>query len=295
MAAQFTWTADEIRDFGYQVVDLIAEHLTGLPERAVFQPVPRAVIDTFLQEQAPVFGSAPEAVLAEFAERIEPYPFGNGHPRFFGWINSPPDVVAVFAEALAAAMNPSVAGGNHAAVYVEREVIGWFRTLFALPPESMGLLVSGSSMANLTALAVARHAAASSAGVDMRATGLQGVGPRFVVYVSQEGHSSLRKAVELLGIGSDNVRTIGVDPNTDQIRLAELEATIVQDRFYRGRSDGSRRERRHDQHRRDRPARRAGGPVCQAACLAARRWCLRCTGHPDRALPQSSCPVGTRR
>lgn len=82
-------------------------------------------------------------MLAEFAERVEPYPFGNGHPRFFGWINSPPDVLAVFADALAAAMNPSVAGGNHAAVYVEGAVIGWFRDFLGLAAQMENLGCDG--------------------------------------------------------------------------------------------------------------------------------------------------------
>src|SRR6185437_15067394 len=173
MSPPFAWTADEIREFGHQVVELIADHLTGLPQRAVFRPVPREVIDGLAHAPVPEAGREPRALLADFAERIEPYPFGNGHPRFFGWINSPPDVVAIFAEALAAAMNPSVAGGNHAAVYVERAVIAWFRSILGFPPESMGLLVSGSSIANLTGLAVARHTAAHAAGIDVRASGLQ--------------------------------------------------------------------------------------------------------------------------
>jgi aromatic-L-amino-acid decarboxylase len=229
MHRPFTWTADEIRAYGHQVVELIADHLTGLPERQVFRPVPHEVIEALLHEPAPDVGVAPETVLAEFAERIEPYPFGNGHPRFFGWINSPPDVVAIFAEALAAAMNPSVAGGNHAAVYVERAVIGWFRALLGLPSESMGILVSGSSMANLTGLTVARSTAARKVGLDVRARGLQYAGPRFVVYTSHEGHSSLRKAVELLGIGAENIRTIDVD-NSDRMRVSELEASLRRDR-----------------------------------------------------------------
>lgn len=227
----FTWSPDEIRAIGHQVVELIADHLTNLPDRPVFQPVPSEVIDGFAHEPAPAVGSTPEAILAEFAERIAPYPFGNGHPRFFGWINSPPDVMGIFAEALAATMNPSVAGGNHAAVYVERAVTGWFRELLGFPAEGMGLLVSGSSMANLTGLAVARHTAGQRVGYDVRARGLQqnsGDGPRFVVYASQEGHSSIRKAVELLGIGADNLRTIGVD-ETDRMRVAELEAALQRD------------------------------------------------------------------
>ena len=73
--------------------------------------------------------------------------------------------MGVFADALAAAMNPSCAGGNHAAIYLERQVIGWFREMLGFPPEAMGLLVSGGSMATLTALAVARHV---KSGVDVR-------------------------------------------------------------------------------------------------------------------------------
>ena len=198
----------------------------------MFRPVPRELIDGFAHEPLPTVGLTPEAVLADFAQRIAPYPFGNGHPRFFGWINSPPDVMGIFAEALAATMNPSVAGGNHAAVYVERAVIGWFRDLLGFPAESMGLLVSGSSMANLTGLAVARHTAGQQVGYDVRARGLQqnsSDGPRFVVYASQEGHSSIRKAVELLGIGADNLRTIGVD-ESDRMRVPELEAALLRDR-----------------------------------------------------------------
>ena len=74
---------------------------------------------------------------------MAPWPFGNGHPRFYGWVNSPPAVVSIMAEALAATMNPSVAGGNHAAVWVERQVLGWFKSLFGFPSDAMGLLAQG--------------------------------------------------------------------------------------------------------------------------------------------------------
>ena len=77
--------------------------------------------------------------------------------------------MGIFADALAAAMNPSCAGGNHAAIYVEHQVIGWFRELLGFPAASMGLLVSGGSMATMTALAVARHV---KSGVDVRVDGL---------------------------------------------------------------------------------------------------------------------------
>ncbi len=82
--------------------------------------------DRHLHSTIPESGTPWEEILEAFAREIGPFPFGNGHPRFYGWVNSPPTVISIFAEALAAAMNPSCAGGNHSAIYVEREVINWF-------------------------------------------------------------------------------------------------------------------------------------------------------------------------
>src|SRR5829696_7767146 len=152
-------TADEMRELGGRTVELIVRHLTDLPRRPAFSPVPREVRERLVGSCAPAGGSDPWEILEEFAELIEPYPFGNGHPAFFGWVNSPPLPIAVFAEALAAAMNPSCAGGNHAAVYVEEAVTRWFKALFGFPAAARGLFVSGGSMATLNALAVARFVA----------------------------------------------------------------------------------------------------------------------------------------
>src|SRR5438046_3732011 len=85
---------------------------------------------------------------------------GNGHPRFFGWVNSPPAPLGAVADLLAAAMNPSCAGGHHAAIYVERAAVRWLMELVSFPTDgTMGLLVSGTSVASLVALAAAPHRA----------------------------------------------------------------------------------------------------------------------------------------
>ena len=207
------------------MVELIVEHLSTLPQRPVFRPLPEDLAGNWFAEGVPLVGTEPMAILDEFAARIEPYPFGNGHPRFYGWVNSPPAVIGIFAEALAAAMNPSCAGGNHAAVYVERLVLNWFKSMLGFPQESMGLLVSGGSMATLTALAVARHA---KAGANVRARGVQGRTSPLTVYAGDEGHNCVRKAVELLGIGSDYLRTIPSDARF-RMRVPDLEAAIERD------------------------------------------------------------------
>jgi len=91
---------------------------------------------------------------------------------------------------------------------VERQVIRWFREALAFPDESMGLLVSGGTMAGLTALAVARHV---RAGWDVRTEGLDQTRRTLVVYRSREAHSCYQKVVELLGIGSRHFRAVEVD------------------------------------------------------------------------------------
>jgi glutamate/tyrosine decarboxylase-like PLP-dependent enzyme len=214
--AEFSWSASEIRRVGHRVVELIAAHLTELPAGPVFRPVPAALGDTWMSERLPERGESADAILDRLADGVSPYPFGNGHPRFYGWVNSPPAVIGVMAEALAAAMNPSVAGGNHAAVWIERQVLEWFKQLVGFPSDSMALLVSGGSTAAVTALAVARHAACARRGWDVRRNGMQttdpGVSaPRLVVYKGAESHGCNQKAVELLGIGSANIRTVPSD------------------------------------------------------------------------------------
>jgi glutamate/tyrosine decarboxylase-like PLP-dependent enzyme len=225
MSGMRPWSADEVRRVGYRVIDLIADYLDRLPDGPVFRPVPRDLAGRFLSMPAPVAGTDADGILDEFTDVVAPYPFGNGHPRFWGWVNSPPVAIGALAEALAAAMNPSCAGGNHAAIYVERQVLNWFKEILGFPRDSMGLLVSGGSMASLTALAVARHA---RAGYDVRREGLQAGRPRLVCYVSEEGHGCLRKAAELMGIGEDNVRTVAVDAGL-RMRVDDLEAKISDD------------------------------------------------------------------
>lgn len=108
---------------------------------------------------------------------------------------------------------------------VEREVIAWFKQILGFPSESMGLLVSGTSMAALTALAVARHV---RCGYDMRVKGLQSNAGRLIFYRTGEGHGCHQKAIEMLGIGHENLRTVEHDGS---LRMSPdaLDAAIQED------------------------------------------------------------------
>ena len=203
---------DEFRTLGHQAIDLVADYLATIRERPVYQPMPQHHRDELLDLPLPEEGEDAAALLDRFASTILPYPMGNGHPRFFGWVNSPPDPAGVIAELLAAAFDVSSAGGDHAAIYLERAVIRWLAELVSYPLDGgMGLLVSGGSTASLTAIATARHAAAARDGWNDRDNGLHQTDAPLVMYLSTEGHTTMVKAAELLGIGNRHVRWVPID------------------------------------------------------------------------------------
>jgi glutamate/tyrosine decarboxylase-like PLP-dependent enzyme len=111
---------------------------------------------------------------------------------------------------LAAGLNPSCAGGDHAAIYLERVVLHWIKALLGLPLEAMALLVGGGSSANLTGIAVARHVLLARTGWDVREKGMNGA-PPLTVFMTDQSHSSITKAVELVGIGSSAIKQVPAD------------------------------------------------------------------------------------
>lgn len=221
---------EEFRRLGYQAVDLAASYLTTVAARPVFSPMSAEERASLLQQPLNEAGGNPEQIFARVADEVLPHAMGNGHPRFFGWVNSAPAPVAILAELLAATMNPSCAGGDHAAIYLEHCAVRWLKELIGFPIEgSYGLLVSGGSTASLTGLAAARHWAAQQSGWDVRAEGLQGDHPRLVLYHSAEIHTCVKKAAELLGLGSAGLRSIPVD-DSFKLRVDALRAAIAADR-----------------------------------------------------------------
>lgn len=221
---------ETFRQLGYRAVDLAANHLAGIRDRSVYQPMTPDQRSELLDQPLPLEGISPVEILDRFAEAVLPFPMGNGHPRFFGWVNSPPAHLSVIAELLAAAMDPSAAGGDHAAIYVERAAVRWLMELVEFPTDgSMGILVSGGSMASLTGLAAARHRLALRHGWNDRIDGMTGDHPPLVVYLSSEAHTTLHKAVELLGLGTRSLRVIPVDADF-RIDVAALREAIHEDR-----------------------------------------------------------------
>jgi aromatic-L-amino-acid/L-tryptophan decarboxylase len=220
---------DDLRQAGQWAADMAADHLAAVPGRPVWRPVAEADRSWLSQQPLPAAGRPLADLLNDVRDRVLPYPMGNGHPRFFGWINSPPSPAGVLVTPLAAAMNPSCAGGEHAGVLLERTAVRWLAELVGFPHQpGAGLLTSGASMATVIALATARQRAARQQGQNVRETGLYEHRP-LAVYLSAEGHSCLRKAAELLGLGNQYVRTVPVD-GTFRMDTSALRRLITADR-----------------------------------------------------------------
>ncbi|MBZ0308911.1 MAG: amino acid decarboxylase, partial [Anaerolineae bacterium] len=172
---------DSLREVGHQMLDEMLDYLQTVRERPVWQPIPPEVKQTF-QQAVPLEPAELQDVYAEFQENILPYPLGNIHPRFWGWVIGTGTPVGMLAEMLAAGMNPNVGGAEHAAVDVELQVVNWFKDMMGFPADSSGLLVSGGSMANLVGLTVARNAKAE---FDIRKEGVQAAPRKMVLYSSR--------------------------------------------------------------------------------------------------------------
>lgn len=218
------WEA--MRTLGHQMVDDLLDHLTDLRNLPAWQHAPETVKNHF-DADVPHEPQDPRAVYEEYQEYIQPYLIGNKHPRFWGWVVGTGTVMGAFAELLAAGNNsPSGIMSYISANYVERQVINWCKTMLNYPMDASGLLTSGCSASNLIGLTVARN---TKAGYDLRKDGLQAAPRKMVLYASSETHSSLQKAVELLGLGSDSLRKIPVNECL-QIDLKALKAAIQKDR-----------------------------------------------------------------
>ena len=219
------WEA--LRKLGHRVFDDMIEYLQTVSDKPAWQPLP-AETKAIFAESVPREGSPQDEVYAQIRDHILPYPTGNIHPRFWSWVGGTGTPAQLIADLVASAMNSAGLGFDEvSSTYVEIQVLNWLKQLLGYPDNASGLLVSGGSMANLVGLAVARTHAAP---YNVRKTGVDTVNhPRLIYYASTETHSSVRKAIELLGLGEESLNLIPVRDDFT-IDIDALRVAIQNDR-----------------------------------------------------------------
>ncbi len=222
---------EELRQTGYAFVDLVLDYFKGIEGRRVYGPMSPMGMDDLFSEELPEEGCSYQDLVQETRAKIFPNTMAIGSRRYFGMMNPAPLPIAVLADALCSAMNQNAASWRHApaGTAVEKRVIRWLCDLFGLPETSFGTLIDGGSLANITGLKLAINRA-----LGRHLSQLDDLSPpgpeiaKLTFYVSDQGHYSFIKAVDLLGLGRGQLRRIPTD-DIYRIDLAALERSIEDD------------------------------------------------------------------
>ncbi|MFI5155767.1 MAG: pyridoxal phosphate-dependent decarboxylase family protein [Chitinophagales bacterium] len=215
---------EQLRCLGRRMVDEMMDYLQSVKERPVWQK-PSSYAIKSMQQPLPEWPSDTESVYDDFLTQVLPFNTNNIHPRFWSWVEGGGTPFGMLSDMLASGMNANLAIGNHMPMYVERQVLDWSKEMFGFPSIASGLLTSGASMANLTALLVARNHFNKT----IRKEGLQSLNSPLTIYASSETHSCVSKAVEIIGVGSEQFRKVPVDDQW-RIRTDLLREMIADDR-----------------------------------------------------------------
>lgn len=198
-------------------------------DRRIFPDVEGGDLAALLAEPIPRRGLSAARLLADLRTRLVPYLRDNGNPRFFGYVMSPASAAGIAADLITSALDQNVTAwrSSPGATEMERLVVKWMCRIVGFPAGAGGLLTSGGSLATFTALAVARtrHAPAAAA-----RSGLGRLkGRMMTLYMSEEGHMSVPRAAQLLGLGTEAVRVVPVDASF-RIDTRALDRAIRADR-----------------------------------------------------------------
>jgi glutamate/tyrosine decarboxylase-like PLP-dependent enzyme len=206
--------AETLRVVSQQTLDWVLNHWQTLPNQPIGKSGSRAELEALLRESAPENGREFGEVLAEFQEKVAAYAFRTKHPRFLAFIPSAPNFVSVLGDFLCSGTNFFAGVWLEAAGPSEIEVIvlDWFKEFLGYPQEAGGILTSGGSEANLTALVVARERLAYQ---DRS---------RAILYLTEQRHWSVDRAAKVIGLRPDQFCAVPADKHFRVQPSALLEA-----------------------------------------------------------------------
>jgi aromatic-L-amino-acid decarboxylase len=210
---------EAMRRLGYRAVDLLIDRLVGLDDGPAWHGADRAELEERLREPPPEGPEDGELLLERLAVDVLPFAGHHDHPRFFAFVPSCPTWPSILGDFLAAGSN-IFAGTwlqSAGASTAELVVIDWFRQWLGWPPQTSGILLPGGSQANLTALACARDTTPGGRSSDA------------AIYVSSQGHSSVTRAIRVIGFDDDQIREVPVD-GAQRMQTEALAAAMEADR-----------------------------------------------------------------
>lgn len=214
-----TLSKEEMQASGQQVLNMVIEHFLSLPDKPVAMPTDEAMLAAWHKESVPTQGTDFEQVLAELNEKALSTMTHLDHPRCFAFVPSPNNYISTLAEFIASSYNIFAGAwlGPSGVAAIEMKSIAWLKEIFGFQGHAGGLFVSGGSMANLTALAVARH-------MKLRNNPMNAA-----VYFSDQTHSSVPKGLKILGFQPYQIRKVSSD-GAFQLPMDNLRQMIDADR-----------------------------------------------------------------
>jgi glutamate/tyrosine decarboxylase-like PLP-dependent enzyme len=172
----------------------------------------------------PVEGLGAAVALERFEERWAPWFSGSAGPRYFGFVTGGATPASLVGDWLTSAYDQNVVARDTAAVDLERETVGWLAELLGLGPDLRGAFVTGATMSNFVGLAVAREWLGERLGVCVNDDGAHALGP--VPVLSAAPHSSVYKALSMLGVGRRQVRLVPTLPGREAVDVERLAAAL---------------------------------------------------------------------
>jgi glutamate/tyrosine decarboxylase-like PLP-dependent enzyme len=215
--------AETMRQLGYRTVDMLVDRLVKPPGPVVRSAPPHELRER-LMLSPPESPAGFDELLEDLERDVLPYVACISHPGYLAFIPGEGTWPGALGDLIASALNLDTCWwlGSSGPSTLELVVLDWFRRWVGYPERAAGVLVSGGSAANLTALACARESLVGA--MDDRA----------VVYMSDQTHSSLARAARALGFRPDQVRVIPTDERA-RIRPDALRGAIVSDQAARRR------------------------------------------------------------
>ena len=222
--------AEEFKEYGYKLINWIAEYLATIEEYPVLPNIRPGDIKKNLPTKPPVSSESFDKIFSDVDNIILTGVTHWNHPNFMAYFNSTSSGPGILAELLSAALNTNgmLWKTSPSITELERVTVDWMRQMLGLPESFWGIIYDTASVSSMHAIAAAREEVAE---YNFRKDGLTGGSkiPKLRLYASEHAHSSIEKGAILLGIGIDGVRKIPVDAEFKMVS-EKLSVAITEDR-----------------------------------------------------------------